>query len=205
MPIRDIEYRVTEDSMEHVQGKYAGIMGEHMATQIKFCLSDPLINLLQQSNARYRFEGENMHGEYLASENFMYVGDSGYVTLELNKNWTKQGLSSVRVIVFLIGEDNQEDLIFYSKPARVNVEVRSQDVVKKEGEIEAGIGVLVENMNQALSKSERVTQEALTATALAYRNFSRLCIPQHLSPTFRLFMKNRFHKLLYHFPDGLKK
>ena len=175
-PVRSIYFFADENGISPSEPQFAGVQGEHNATEVKFQLSSDLIS----PEYLYRIEFSDAAGEY-DSTDFIPISES-FVEYLLPENWTKAGgVGVIHLCVVVLDANGQEEQEVYSLAGRLKFAPRESGGMKTK--YEKGLSALIagageatdaaneaaENANAAADRVDEAITDANTATANANR------------------------------------
>lgn len=115
-PVRSIIFFADENGISPSEPQFAGVQGEHNATEVNFQLSSDLIS----PEYLYRIEFSDAAGEY-DSTDFIPISGS-FVNYLLPENWTKAGgVGVIHLCAVVLDANGQEEQEVYSLAEGLNL------------------------------------------------------------------------------------
>ena len=153
-PIRTLRVEADASGVRPSTPQYAGVQGEHNATQVIFALDAALL----REEYRYRFE-------FVDSLGGLDVGEEaapaeGELSCLLPEPWTRAGgCGTLRLCAIATGTDGQEEQVVYTLPALLIFALR-EGAGPLENEVKTNLSAL---MGEAAGAAEDAAQAAETA------------------------------------------
>ena len=175
-PVRSIIFFADENGISPPEPQFAGVQGEHNATEVKFQLSSALTS----PEYLYRIEFSDAAGEY-DSTDFIPISGS-FVNYLLPENWTKAGgVGVIHLCAVVLDANGREEQEVYSLAGRLKFAPRESGGMKTK--YEKGLSALIseagkatdaaneaaENANAAADRVDESVSSANTAAANANR------------------------------------
>ena len=175
-PVRSIIFFADENGVSPSEPQFAGVQGEHNATEVKFQLSSALTS----PEYLYRIEFSDAAGEY-DSTDFIPISGS-FVNYLLPESWTKAGgVGVIHLCAVVLDASGQEEQEVYSLAGRLKFAPRESGGMKTK--YEKGLSALIseagkatdaaneaaESANAAADKVDEAVSSANAATANANR------------------------------------
>lgn len=158
--IRTVDFTVTETDISPAVPQWAGVQGEHRATQVRFKVADALAD----SGFSYRVEWVDGMQTFAVSDVLVKDTD-GFVSFLLPASWTAAGgTAEVRLRACRDDSDTEKGQVFYSATGRLTFSPRDENlpsVVEAENRLYA----VLDRTQRILEKVEnRVKDEVLEET-----------------------------------------
>ena len=103
-PIRTVSFTATASGVTPKQAQFAGVQGDHHATEVVFTLDESLV----KDTYKYRFEYVDGAGGYDTTE-FVTVADN-QAKCTLPGNWTGAGsCGKIRLCIVVLSADGTEE------------------------------------------------------------------------------------------------
>ncbi|MBE6727160.1 MAG: hypothetical protein E7562_00765 [Ruminococcaceae bacterium] len=121
--IREIKFTVNENAVTPNARQFAGIAGEHNATQLLFTIEEALLEKIQQQaddskELKYRFDCFDSCGALYSTESAPFTGET--VTLPLGENITRLGgEAKIVLVVTLLNAESKTEMELLSVPVSV--------------------------------------------------------------------------------------
>ena len=161
MSVRKIEFTVKVDSIEPAVKQFAGIQGEHRATEIVFNIDDSLYEKLQpQANNGekliYRFDGYDGEGGVKASDTFELKNQSVNYLLE---EWLTRFGGMVKVVLVIsIFKNDLTEMELFNFPALLQLK-NKPDGVETDGENYESMSTLAEVAKESAKQANDAVEE----------------------------------------------
>lgn len=164
MALRSILFHADLNGVTPEAVQFAGVQGDHCATEIVFELENPLIS----PDYLYRAEIVDSVSNYDTTD--LLTPAAGKISLPLIRAWTgTEGTCEVRLVVSRLSEDLTEEFVLYSHAGRIYIESR-QDGEAQEHNLESGLTALIADTKAAASSAslsagnaDKSAADALTA------------------------------------------
>ncbi len=160
-PIRIITFSTAESDADVSNPRFAGVQGEHNATEVQFSLEDSWIN----EDFQYRIEFTDGNGCFDTTD-FLVPSDN-VVSVLLPSSWTSAGgNASIRLNATILDEQSEAEQIIYSFGARLFFDSRDEGEpisVEEEG----GLSSLISQANQSIDAANSAAANATASAVVA--------------------------------------
>lgn len=155
-PVRSIIFFADENGVSPSEPQFAGVQGEHNATEVKFQLSSALTS----PEYLYRIEFSDAAGEY-DSTDFIPISGS-FVNYLLPENWTKAGgVGVIHLCAVVLDANGQEEQEVYSLAGRLKFAPRESGGMKTK--YEKGLSALISEAGKATDAANEAAENANAA------------------------------------------
>lgn len=155
-PVRSIIFFADENGVSPSEPQFAGVQGEHNATEVKFQLSSALTS----PEYLYRIEFSDAAGEY-DSTDFIPISGS-FVNYLLPENWTKAGgVGVIHLCAVVLDANGQEEQEVYSLAGRLKFAPRESGGMKTK--YEKGLSALISEAGKATDAANEAAENAKAA------------------------------------------
>ena len=155
-PVRSIIFFADENGISPPEPQFAGVQGEHNATEVKFQLSSALTS----PEYLYRIEFSDAAGEY-DSTDFIPISGS-FVNYLLPENWTKAGgVGVIHLCAVVLDANGQEEQEVYSLAGRLKFAPRESGGMKTK--YEKGLSALIDSAGKATDAANEAAESANAA------------------------------------------
>ena len=155
-PVRSIIFFADENGVSPSEPQFAGVQGEHNATEVKFQLSSALTS----PEYLYRIEFSDAAGEY-DSTDFIPISGS-FVNYLLPENWTKAGgVGVIHLCAVVLDANGQEEQEVYSLAGRLKFAPRESGGMKTK--YEKGLSALIDSAGKATDAANEAAENANAA------------------------------------------
>ena len=143
MAIRTIQFDVSQTGVIPSYPQFAGVQGDHNATEVTFNLSSELID----AEYSYRFEYvDGLNNNLFATEPVEL--DENSVSSLLPRAWTQNGGNAIiRLVIYKLNLENEVILKVYSFDARLRFMQKSEGLNPTEQEAVDDLGELLEKLS----------------------------------------------------------
>ena len=155
-PVRSIIFFADENGISPPEPQFAGVQGEHNATEVKFQLSSALTS----PKYLYRIEFSDAAGEY-DSTDFIPISGS-FVNYLLPENWTKAGgVGVIHLCAVVLDANGREEQEVYSLAGRLKFAPRESGGMKTK--YEKGLSALISEAGKATDAANEAAENANAA------------------------------------------
>ena len=155
-PVRSIIFFADENGVSPSEPQFAGVQGEHNATEVKFQLSSALTS----PEYLYRIEFSDAAGEY-DSTDFIPISGS-FVNYLLPESWTKAGgVGVIHLCAVVLDASGQEEQEVYSLAGRLKFAPRESGGMKTK--YEKGLSALISEAGKATDAANEAAESANAA------------------------------------------
>ncbi len=152
--IRNVVFTADADGVTPTQAQFAGVQGEHNATEVAFTLD----SALQDPAYRYRFEYVDGAGGY-DSTDFVDL-DNQQAKVRLPQNWTSSGgTGTIRLCAVILDSENQEEQIAYTVSGRLKFAARN-GCTPGELAYQKGLSALIADAHDAIEAADEAAENA---------------------------------------------
>lgn len=156
-PVRSIIFFADENGVSPSEPQFAGVQGEHNATEVKFQLSSALTS----PEYLYRIEFSDAAGEY-DSTDFIPISGS-FVNYLLPESWTKAGgVGVIHLCAVVLDASGQEEQEVYSLAGRLKFAPRESGGMKTK--YEKGLSALISEAGKATDAANEAAESANAAS-----------------------------------------
>lgn len=162
MAERTVTFYAGVNSITPGTAQYAGIQGNHCATDLVFVLDKELVS------ADYLYRLEFIDGmNTFDTTDVLTVSAADTITVPLIRAWTKAGgAGEARLVISKLNETMSEELILYTLTAHVYFESKD-DCESQEDDAVRGLTSLIASVRQAQSSAYQMSVQANQAAAAA--------------------------------------
>lgn len=155
-PVRSIIFFADENGISPPEPQFAGVQGEHNATEVKFQLSSALTS----PEYLYRIEFSDAAGEY-DSTDFIPISGS-FVNYLLPENWTKAGgVGVIHLCAVVLDANGREEQEVYSLAGRLKFAPRESGGMKTK--YKKGLSALIDSAGKATDAANEAAENANAA------------------------------------------
>lgn len=163
MAIRTITFSATANGVTPAQ-QYAGVAGEHNATNVVINLSDDLVAALGEEGTVYRFEIVDGLDRYDTSDNAVLAAGATSVNIDIPNGWTARGVAELRLVIAKLDAEGNNEMVLYSLPCRISFSERGTGTGATPETIIKGLsGVIAET--HAAADAAHAAADAVSAAA----------------------------------------
>ncbi len=163
MALRRVQFNADIDGMTPKAPQFAGVQGDHRATDILITLDDRLIS----SGHLYRVEFMDCMNNYDTTELLIPDEESNTITVPLTRSITRTGgIWEVRLIVSQLGADLSEEFVLFTLAGRIYLDSRQEGEAGETHE-QRGLSALISDAKAATFAADNAASSATAAAQSA--------------------------------------